>query len=140
MLEHYFVRPSTIDRIRASWMAPQIELYVEWMEAKGYHPRNFFRRVPILCHFADFAQQRGCMDLVSASSCVEAFASFGCPDTGRAKAQLHLCKSWKAMRGIQCGRCCDWPWMGVSRQIAALVHFRSKPQLQGLLSICAANV
>jgi len=54
MLEHYFVRPSTIDRIRASWLAPQIEQYVEWMEAQGYHQRNFFRRVPILCHFADF--------------------------------------------------------------------------------------
>ena len=68
MLEQYFVRPTTIDRIRASWLAPQIEQYVEWMEAQGYHLRNFFRRVPILCHFADFAQQRGCMDFVSASS------------------------------------------------------------------------
>ncbi len=76
MLEHYFVRPSTIDRIRASWLSPQIERYVEWMEAQGYHQRNFFRRVPILCHFADFAQQRGCMDLASASSCVEGFVSF----------------------------------------------------------------
>ena len=25
MLEQYFIKPATIDRIRASWLAPQIE-------------------------------------------------------------------------------------------------------------------
>jgi hypothetical protein len=29
MLERYFVKPSTGDRIRTSWLAPQIERYVE---------------------------------------------------------------------------------------------------------------
>ena len=32
MLERYFVKPSTVDRIRASWLAPEIERYVEWMD------------------------------------------------------------------------------------------------------------
>jgi hypothetical protein len=27
MLERYFVKPSTVDRIRASWLALQIERY-----------------------------------------------------------------------------------------------------------------
>ena len=36
MLEHYFVKPSTIDKIRASWLGSQIENYVEWMEVHGY--------------------------------------------------------------------------------------------------------
>ncbi len=36
MLEHYYVKPSTIDRVRASWLAPQIESYLEWLEAHHY--------------------------------------------------------------------------------------------------------
>lgn len=75
MLERYFVKPSTIDRIRSSWLGPQIEKYVDWMEARGYAPRNVFRRVPVLCHFADFARKRGCTDLARATSCVEEFVS-----------------------------------------------------------------
>jgi hypothetical protein len=29
MLEDYYVKPSTIDRVRSSWLAPQIERYLE---------------------------------------------------------------------------------------------------------------
>src|SRR5260370_2030192 len=75
MLEQYFVKPSTIDRIRASCLAPQIENYVEWMEMRGYGPGNIIRRVPLLCHFADFAQKNGCIDLASAAASVEGFVS-----------------------------------------------------------------
>jgi len=75
MLEHYFVKPSTIDRIRASWLAPQIERYVDWMHSQGYANRSIFRRVPILRHFADFAAQHGAIDLISAAAQVEEFAS-----------------------------------------------------------------
>jgi len=28
MLERYFVKPSTLDRVRGSWIAPAIEQYV----------------------------------------------------------------------------------------------------------------
>jgi DNA replication protein DnaC len=46
MLEKYFLKPSTVDRIRAHWLAPQIERYVEWMQAQGYADRSILRRVP----------------------------------------------------------------------------------------------
>lgn len=36
MLEYYFHRPSTVDRIRENWLAPQIEHYVEWMHTQNY--------------------------------------------------------------------------------------------------------
>jgi integrase/recombinase XerD len=75
MLEHYFRRPSTVDRIRANWLAPQIEHYVEWMDAQNYAAHNILRRVPLLCHFADFAREKGATDLNSATSFVETFAS-----------------------------------------------------------------
>ena len=75
MLERYFVKPSTVDRIRASWLAPEIERYVEWMDLQGYAIRNVYRRVPMLCRFAEFAKQHGCTDLKSAVTQIESFAS-----------------------------------------------------------------
>ena len=75
MLEDYFAKPSTIDRIRAHWLAPQIELYVEWMQTNGYAYRNIVSRVPYLCQFADFTARRGVIDLNSAAGEVEEFAS-----------------------------------------------------------------
>ena len=75
MIERYFVKPSTVDRIRGSWLAPEIERYVEWMASQGYAIRNFYRRVPILCQFAEFAKLHGATDVKSAASHIEAFAS-----------------------------------------------------------------
>jgi hypothetical protein len=75
MLEQYFLRPSTVDRIRSNWFAPQIEKYVEWMHAQKYAPHNITRRVEVLCHFADFARTKGATDLASASSLVEKFGA-----------------------------------------------------------------
>ncbi len=74
MLERYYYQPRTIDRIRANWLAPSIERYVEWMETEGYAPRNFYRRVPILCHFGDFARKNGAQSLEQAALLVEPFA------------------------------------------------------------------
>lgn len=76
MLENYFVKPSTIDRIRASWLAPQIEHYVEWMHKEGYADRSVLRRVPLLCRFADFTRQHGVTDLMGAASKVEDFVAY----------------------------------------------------------------
>jgi hypothetical protein len=30
MLEDYYVKPATVDRVRASWLAPQMESYLTW--------------------------------------------------------------------------------------------------------------
>jgi len=45
MLEQYFLRPTTVDRIRSNWLAPQIEQYVEWMHAQKYAQRNKIERL-----------------------------------------------------------------------------------------------
>ena len=52
MLEEYFVKPETVDRIRASWIGPQIEQYVAWLAGEGYRPRRVLHRVPMLLGFA----------------------------------------------------------------------------------------
>jgi site-specific recombinase XerD len=59
MLEQYFVRPETIDRIRASWIAEPIERYVVWMHERGYAATCVQSRVPVLVKFGEFAAQRG---------------------------------------------------------------------------------
>jgi hypothetical protein len=53
MLEKYFVKPQTVDRIRASWIGPEVESYVAWMAEHGYKARNVLSRVPVLIAFAE---------------------------------------------------------------------------------------
>jgi hypothetical protein len=75
MVESYFFKPSTVDRIRGSWLGPEIERYVEWIASEGYAVQNVYRPVPILCQFAEFAKLHGSTDAKSATSHIEEFAS-----------------------------------------------------------------
>lgn len=74
MLENYFFKPATVDRIRANVAGAYIEHYVNWMQSEGYAARNIYRRVPMLCQFGDFASLRGANDGESALTHIEAFA------------------------------------------------------------------
>jgi hypothetical protein len=40
MLENYYFRPATVDRIRTSWIAPAIEQYVNWLTERHYTSRS----------------------------------------------------------------------------------------------------
>ena len=59
MLERYFARPQTVDRIHSSWLGPAIEQYATWLLERGHAARNLARCVPILLHFGTFARARG---------------------------------------------------------------------------------
>ena len=59
MLEHYFKKPATIDRIRSSWLGQPIERYAEWLGEQGYATRCVYHRVPLLMGFGQFAWSRG---------------------------------------------------------------------------------
>jgi integrase/recombinase XerD len=59
MLEKYFVRPETVDRVRASWIGADIERYVESLDEQGYTWKSIVRRVPLLVAFGEFAHARG---------------------------------------------------------------------------------
>ena len=85
MLERYFIRPVTVDRIRANAAGAYIEHYVSWMRAQGYADRNVFKRVPILCQFGEFASARGAIDGQTALEHVEPFAQY-----------------WKSIHGKSC--------------------------------------
>jgi hypothetical protein len=73
MLEDYYVKPSTVDRVRASWLAPQIENYLEWLESHRYSRLVVYRRLPLLFHFAEFAQKKGCKDVASCEAYIKDF-------------------------------------------------------------------
>ncbi len=75
MLERYYLKPDTIDRIRASWIGEPIERYVQWLSENGYAARNVFRRVPILRHFGEFAQQHGAKSYKELPNFVKPFVS-----------------------------------------------------------------
>ena len=62
MLERYYVRPETIDRIRSAWIGPLVDQYVTWMVERGYSTRNLAKRVPLLLNFGAFARREGATD------------------------------------------------------------------------------
>jgi len=59
MLEKYFVRPDTVDRIQASWVGVDVERYVVWLDGQGYSARSVLRRVPLALAFGEFARAAG---------------------------------------------------------------------------------
>jgi integrase/recombinase XerD len=75
MLEHYFVKPSTIDRLRGSWIAGEVEAYVAWLAERDYSPKSIWRRVPIVFAFGEFAQAQGAGAVCDLPAHVEAFVA-----------------------------------------------------------------
>ncbi|MGC1650013.1 MAG: hypothetical protein WA741_29670, partial [Candidatus Sulfotelmatobacter sp.] len=74
MLEKYFVRPETVDRIRRCWIADTVELYVSWLSAQRYSQRTVLRRVPVAVAFGEFARGHGAVNLGQLPDHVESFA------------------------------------------------------------------
>lgn len=75
MLEEYFVKPETVDRIRGSWIAAEIENYLVWMVERGYSAKSIWRRVPIAFAFGEFAGARGASGIGELPAHVEAFGA-----------------------------------------------------------------
>lgn len=86
MLERYFLRPTTIDQVRASWITDAIEQYVAWLTERGYAARNVHSRVPILRHFGDFARAHGATRWAQLPAHVGPFVESWLRDRGHARA------------------------------------------------------
>jgi site-specific recombinase XerD len=76
MIEHYFLKPETCDRIRASWVGKPIENYVTWLHEHGYSARSVVRRVPTLMHFAGYCQEHGAKTWADLPDHVEPFVNY----------------------------------------------------------------
>lgn len=83
MLEHYYQKPETMDRIRGSWLADPIERYVGWLTEQGYSARSVHRRVPTLMHFAEYAAARGAKTWQELPGHVEGFVEAWVHEPGR---------------------------------------------------------
>ena len=59
MLESHFVRPQTVDRIRALWLGPAIEQYVAWLTERRNASSHVRSCVTTLERFNAFAQGQG---------------------------------------------------------------------------------
>ena len=73
MLQRYFIRPATIDRIRDCWIGDAIERYIAWLAEQDYAPRNVFFRVPVLVRFGEFARASGASNWNELPTYVEPF-------------------------------------------------------------------
>jgi len=85
MLEKYFVRPETADRIRCSWIADSVERYVTWLSAQRYSQSTVKRRVPTAVAFGDFAKVHGAEELQQLPDYVESFAQAYAASHGRSR-------------------------------------------------------
>ncbi len=73
MLEKFFVKPETLERIRNSWLGTPIERYVAWLVENNYANRSVYRRVPMLMQFGEFAKAAGAKDFIDLPNHAEAF-------------------------------------------------------------------
>ena len=58
MLEHYFVRPATADRLRALWLGPAISRYAEWLSDRQVARASALFKVQTLVLFDRFVTAR----------------------------------------------------------------------------------
>jgi len=75
MLEKYYVRPQAVDRIRASWIASEIERYVVWLAERSYSRATVRCRVPLLFAFGEFACAGGARSVGDLPAHVETFVA-----------------------------------------------------------------
>ena len=73
MLDHYYVRPKTADRIRGLWLGPAIDRYTAWMAERGAAKATVTRNLQALIHFDRFARNRGAMTWSDLPALVEPF-------------------------------------------------------------------
>lgn len=95
MLEQYFLRPDTVDRIRGSFLGAAIERYVTWLSEHGYKARCVLHRVPLLVHFGEFSRGRGATGVSDSRGHVDAFVKSrlrrrSSPCRSRAARQVYI--------------------------------------------------
>lgn len=73
MLEQHFSLPRTVDRIRALWLGPAIDRYVNWLDERRASTATVRRHVQSLVQFDDFAVARAVKSWDQLPSHVDAF-------------------------------------------------------------------
>ena len=98
MLDVYYIRPASLDRIRASWIAAAIEQYVHWLTEHRYTARSVLHRVPVLTRFGEFAKERGARELAQLPDHVEPFVQEWVRERGRGRSASRQLKLGQEVR------------------------------------------
>jgi integrase/recombinase XerD len=100
MLESYFVKPQTVDRIGACWIGAEIERYARWLSEHGYSTRTVRRRIPAVVAFAEFARRRGACEPADLPAHVDGFvAAWVAGHRGAGHAGVTACHVTREVRG-----------------------------------------
>lgn len=75
MLEHYFAKPGTVDRIRACWLGEQIDAYVQRLHSLGHAPSLIRYRVPLIRQFAEFSSVGGAQFIADLPDQIQGFVA-----------------------------------------------------------------
>jgi integrase/recombinase XerD len=94
MLERYYLKPTTLDRIRTCWIADAIEQYVAWLAENRYAARSVLHRVPVLVIFGEFAKARGAKRLEDLPAHTTAFSQMWL------EQRSANCRDQRARRGV----------------------------------------
>ena len=89
MLDQYYVRPTTVDRVRRSWIASAIEAYASWLTAQRYRQRSILQRIPIVVAFGEFAKTHGAAEIADLPDHVEPFVLAWVVDRSGRKSKAH---------------------------------------------------
>jgi site-specific recombinase XerD len=73
MLEHYYSRPTTVDRIRSLWLGPAISRYAEWMSDQQVARASALFRLQTLVLFDRFVTSRNVRSLEELPAQIEPF-------------------------------------------------------------------
>ncbi len=76
MFERYFIFPTTVDRIRESWLVDQIESYVGWLAGRGCCTTTIRRRVSLLTGFGEFAAAQGATTVAGLADFISAYVEY----------------------------------------------------------------
>lgn len=85
MLEHHYRSFKAVDRVRALWLGPQIERYVQSLDEQHTSNATIRQHIRALAHFNDFVIARGVIQLRELPDHVDAFV-----------------EQWKADHGAWC--------------------------------------
>ena len=58
MLEHYFTRTSTVDRLRSLWLGPSLSRYAEWLSDRQISRASALFKIQTLVIFDRFVTDR----------------------------------------------------------------------------------
>jgi len=84
MLEHYFIRPESTDRLRALLLGPALDRYAEWLASREAAKATALRHFQTLVQFSRFVERRGVRNFSELADQLDAFI----------KHRLRTCGKW----------------------------------------------